>query len=165
MHDVEATGNQSGGAGFAVYLSDSDFDGYSYVAGLMKMSGSMKISDNQGGDLYLGKETAIVIGEDGLAQDAHIELVMHSGLLTDWVWGAYDYEGGDLKYTITAGDRSLTEPEQKDPPATDEEAKPGKEISGDVLLYAGIGIIAVAVLAAVLLILKKKSGKKTGNQA
>ena len=160
MHDVEVTGNESGGEGFAVYLDDSDYDGHSYVAGLMKMSGSMKIFDNQGGDLYLGKETAIIIGEDGLAQDTRIELVMHSGLLTDWVWGAYDYEGGDLEYTITAGDRSLTEPEQKDPPAKTGEEKDGKAASADALLYVGIGAIAVAVLAAILLVLKKRSGRK-----
>jgi len=161
LHSVEATGNQSGGAGFAVYIGDSDYDGHSYVAGLHKMSGSMRILDNQNGDLYLGKETAVVIPEEGLSQDAEIRLTMHSGLLTDWVWGSYNYEGGDLQYTITYGDRSMTDPEQKAPPAA-AEAQDGADTAGNNwILYVAVGGIAVLLLAAVLVVLgKKKAGKK-----
>lgn len=157
VHDLKVTNNESGGAGYAVYLDDSDYDGHSYVAGLMKFTGNVKIHDNRGGDLYLGEKTSIVIGEDGLGQDTLIHLVMHSGLLTDWVFGAYDYEGGDLQYTVTYGDRSLTDPEQKEPPA-DENRKEDQTEAGstDVLLYVGIGAVVVVLLAAILLVLKKR---------
>ena len=161
IHDLQATGNQSVNAGYAVYIDNSDYDGYSYFAGLIKLSGLVKICDNQGGDLYLGEKVPVVIGEMGLLEDTRIEVTMHSGLLTDWVIGAYDYEGGDLVYTITYGDRSMTDPEQKAPPAVDAKAEDqNKTASSDVLLYVGIGAVVLALVAVVLVILKKKSGKK-----
>ena len=160
VHDLTVNNNQSGGAGYAVYLDDSDYDGHSYVAGLMKFSGNVKVHDNQGGDLYLGEKTPIVIGEDGLGQDTLIHLVMHSGLLTDWVFGAYDYEGGDLEYTITYGDRSLTDPEQKEAPAEEktenQQGQTKNESKGDTVLYIAVGAVALVVIALVAVLLGKK---------
>ena len=87
---------------------------------------------------------------------------MHSGLLTDWVWGTYNYEGGDLKYTITYGDRSVTEPQQKEPPV---ETKGQTATATDnVVLYVAVGGFAVLILAAVLVILGKKKAAKANKK-
>ena len=63
------------------------------------------------GDVYLGKETAIIIAKAGLGDKAKFILTLDSGVLTNRLHGAYHYEGGNLKYTVTAGDRSITDPE------------------------------------------------------
>ena len=174
LDGLTVTGNTSGGEGYALWLDDSDFDGASYFAGLMRFSGNIRVLDNKGGDMYLGEKTPIIIGEKGLGQDTEIRLTMHSGLLTDWVWGAYNYEGGDQVYTITYGDRSLTDPEVAAPeeeatePSQDTQATEATETTepqsqdDNSALYMGIGgIAAVVVLAAVVLVVvKKKSASK-----
>ena len=153
MRNIHATGNTSGGEGFAVYLADSEFDGVSFFYGLMKIAGNMQIADNKGGNLYLGNQTTMVIGDEGLSKDAKIQLTLHSGYVTQWVWGNYNYEGGDRNYTITYGDRSVTDPEvipAEDAPAGDDSG------AGNTVLYIGVGVFAVAVIAAVVLLLLKK---------
>ncbi len=156
MRSIKATGNTSGGEGFAVYLADSEFDGVSFFYGLMKISGDMQVYDNKGGDMYLGNQTPMVIDDEGLGKDAKIQLTLHSGYVTQWVWGNYNYEGGDQNYTITYGDRSVTDPEII--PATDASADTDSgSDAGNTVLYIGVGVFAVAVAAVVvLLILKKK---------
>lgn len=168
MHSLTVTGNTSGGMGGAVYLGDSEYDGHSYLVGTFKMSGNMRIYDNQGPnpDLYLGERTAIAVTAQGLGQDTHIHVNLHSGVLTDAIYGAYDYEGGSCDYTITYGDRSLADPECA-PKAQQAEAAEENTVdaSGDILLYVGIGIFAVAVaVAAVLLIGKKKKDPQAGSE-
>ena len=164
MHNITATGNQSGGEGFAVYLADGDYDGQTFFYGLMKISGDMIICDNRGGDLYLGETTPMVVGEKGLGKDTKIQLTLHSGYLTQWVWGSYNYEGGDRNYTITYGDRSLTDPEEI--PETQQNMQSGTDAGegGNTVLYVGVGVFAAAVIAALVLILLKKN-KKTAKEA
>ena len=53
VSDVTVTGNTSKNNGYALYLSDSEYDGQTYIKGLMKMGGNMIVKDNEGGDLYL----------------------------------------------------------------------------------------------------------------
>jgi len=172
MHNVTATGNTSGGEGHAVYLADSEYDGHSYIAGLMEMSGSIKIHDNPGGDLYLGKQTNLTITELGIAEDTKINVTLYSGLLTQLVWGAYDYEGGDLVYTITHGNRSIVDPEipqvkpdETEPVEGTEDTQPQQntepaEKKENTLIYAGLGafiaVIAAAAAIVILLNVKKK---------
>jgi len=174
MRSVSVTGNTSGGEGYAVYLADSDYDGHSYFAGLMRMSGNMQIHDNVGGDLYLGKQVPVIFDEEGLTEAAKIDLVMHSGLLTQWIWGNYDYEGSDLSYTVTYGDRSVREPMYEEA-APEETIDPTEEVTDpteqtqpeekkeNILIYAGLGaFIAVIAAAAVIVVLvnKKKAAAK-----
>jgi len=80
------------------------------------------------------------------------------------VMGAYNYEGGNLVYTLTYGDRSVTDPEYD--PDMVAQAKAGepageKASAQDILLYVGIGAIGLAaVAAAALVLLKKKKAAK-----
>ncbi len=174
MHSVTATGNQSGGEGYAIYLADSDYDGHSHFNGLMKASGSMIVHDNQGGNLYLGEKTSMAIGEQGLSEDARIDVTLHSGLLTDWVWGAYNYEGSNLNYTITYGDRSITDPEihteteepvedpYQDGEPTEAPTEGEKEApKGNAGLIAGIAAVVVVIAAAAVAIVAAAKKKKT----
>ena len=84
---------------------------------------------------------------------------LSGGILTNTILGAYDYEGGDLDYTVTYGTRSVTEPEYEAPltEAAADEMKPG---SSDVWLYVGIGAAALAAIGGILLLMKKKKGTK-----
>lgn len=172
MHSVTATGNQSGGEGYAVYLADSDYDGHSYFAGVMKMSGDMQIVDNKGGDLYLGEKVPVIIDGEGLGQNTKIHVNLHSGLLTQWVWGSYNYEGGNCDYIITYGERSVTEPEyaEKVPeiPVEDPSGEPTEtptegeqeQPKGNTGLFVGIGaVVAVIAAAAVIIVLAAKKKK------
>ena len=159
MADLIITGNTCQNNGHAVFLAAAAFDGQSYIRGLMKISGDLLITENEGGDLYLGAETTIGISSNGLGKNAKIGITLDSGLLTQRVFGSYNYEGGNQVYTITYGERSLTDPEY-DPnlvAAPDVSDQQNKIAGTDVLLYAGVGIFAVAILAvAAWLILKKK---------
>ena len=161
--DATVTGNTSGGAGYAVYITAAEFDGHSYSSGHKKFGGNMIIKDNQGGDLYLGEGTTVAVVNGPLGEKSHMEVTLHSGVLTNSLFGVYDYQGGDLRYTVTAGQRSLTEPEDK--PLTEEEKteptqqKTEKKDPGDTWLYVGIGVLALIVIAVIVLLTKKKAGK------
>ena len=161
MQNVTVTGNVSGGEGFAVYLTPSEFDGHSYQTGHKRMGGNMIIKDNKGGDLYLSEGTVVAVTGESLGEKSHVNVTLHSGVVTQWVQGVYNYEGGDGEYVLTAGNRSITDPEPI--PAAQEQAGENgeKTASGDVILYVGIGVfvIALAAVAAVLLTKKKKAGK------
>ena len=164
LRNVDVNGNSSGGEGYAVYLMDANYDGHSYAAGVNKMSGNVKVENNQNGDLFMGATTTISVEEAGLGQDTIIYVTLDSGVLTNRVFGKYNYEGGDQEYTITYGDRSFTDPEY-DPTLVKTQEETGSEGQiGDVLLYAGVGLIAVAAIAAVLLILKKKKSAAAENK-
>ena len=77
--------------------------------------------------------------------------------VTNRLYGAYNYEGGNQVYTITYGDRSMTEPEYDASLAYKGEQEQKKAPAADVLLYVGIGVIALAAIGgAVLMITKKK---------
>ena len=161
LHDTEITGNTSGGEGYAVYMNDAEYDGHSYFASRNKMSGNVIVKDNEGGDLYMGKDVVITITADGLGDKTHIEVALDSGVLTNRLFGAYHYEGGAQVYTVTYGDRSVTDPEYDASLVPGADAEEEKEGAGDVILYAGIGVfvIAIAAVAAVLIAKKKKAGK------
>ena len=127
------------------------------------MSGDMLITDNSGGDLYLDKTTTLSVSSAGLGKNTKIGVTLDSGLLTQRVFGSYDYEGGNQVYTITYGDRSLTDPEYDPSMVVKQEApeqttaQQQKEESTDTWLYVGIGAVAVVLIALVVLfVLKKK---------
>lgn len=176
MSDVTATGNHSQTNGYAVYLADVEYDGHSFFSGLTKMSGSMKIHDNQGGDMYLDKDATIVITEPGLAEDTRIEVTLSDNVLTNRIWGDYDYEGGNLIYTITYGNRSVIDPEKngapqepvEDPtqggaenvatPTEDEKIEP-KDNTGMLAGIAAVVLVMAAAVIAIVVVAKKKSAK------
>ena len=157
MIDVTVTGNVCGDNGFAVYLADSEYDGQSYINGLFKMGGNMIIKDNEGGDLFLDNYVTIGALKEGYGPKTYMNITLDANLLTQRVMGAYNYEGGNLVYTLTYGDRSMTDPEYDASmvvvPAAQEEAK---TTTGDILLYAGIGIVALAAIAGAVLVIAKK---------
>ncbi len=165
LHNTTITGNTSGGEGYAVYMSDANYDGHSYFTSRNKMSGNVIIKDNQGGDLWMGKDVVIAITADGLGTDAHIELTLDSGVVTNRLFGAYHYEGGEQVYTITHGDRSITDPEYDASLVPGAKGDADQADVGDVILYAVIGVFVVAVAAVVaLLIAKKKKAGKTAEK-
>ena len=150
LTDVTITGNTGN---YAVYVTGAEFDGHSYTTGHKKLSGELIIRDNQGGDLYLCEGALMTVVGEQLGEKTHVAVTLQKGYLTRQVLGVYGYEGGEGQYVITAGDRSLTDPEQV---AAAAEAPTEKKESGDWLLYAGIGVVALAALGAVVLVALKK---------
>ena len=167
MENVTVTGNNSGGEGFAVFLMPSNFDGHSYQSGHKRIAGDMIIKDNIGGDLYLSKGTILAVTGERLGDKSCVHLVLNEGVVSQWVYGVYHYEGGDKVYVLTAGDRSITDPEPYELPQSGD-AQPVKNTAAanrDVLLYVGIGVLGIAAVAVVALIgvKKKKAGKTAGS--
>lgn len=164
MENVTITGNDSGGEGFAVFLMPSNFDGHSYQSGHKRIAGDMIIKDNIGGDLYLSKGTILAVTGERLGEKSCVNLVLAEGVLSQCVFGVYNYEGGNRVYVLTAGDRSVTDPEPYGE-TQEETAQPDKTTEAtpvNILLYVGIGIVALAAIGGVLLIVRKK--KKVGSQ-
>ncbi len=167
MESLEAASNTSGTGG-AVYLDESGYDGRSYMAGVMIISGDMRICDNTPGipDLFIGEGTTVCVGTLGLTENTRMEVALASGLLTDTIFGAYDYEGGNLIYTVTSGDRSLREPEGLPVEETPEKpTEPMEEIPeerNNGILYIVLGaatVVVIAVLVIVLLCKRKTKGE------
>lgn len=155
------TGNKTTD-GTAVYVAPARYDGHSYTNAVIKLGGDMQICDNEGtmaGDLYFDEGVAAAGTAEGFGKNTKILIQLHSGVLTNAILAAYDYEGGDQLYTITYGDRSMTEPEYV-PVAVDTTAEP--EDTVNVLLYMAVGLFVVAAAVVVWLLLKKK---KAGNTA
>ena len=170
MTNLTVTGNVCANNGHALVLADSEFDGQTYINGLFKMGGDMIVKDNEGGDLYMDYKTTIGVLAQGYGPKTHMNITLDEGLLTQRVDGAYNYEGGNLVYTLTYGERSVTEPEY-DPSMvkTVDKAEPQTQQKGaekqDIWLYVGVGAVALIILAAVVLILKKKKTKpETANK-
>ena len=177
MYNMTVTGNTSGGEGYALYLADSEFDGESYFIGIFKLGGEMKVYDNAGGDMYFGHKTAAAVDHMGLTGDTKINVKLHSGLLTQVLQGAYNYEGGNLEYVITAGDRSLTNPEYdptwndqfnpEEPTQAPTEGEPVDRTEQEgtnpiVWVIAAAGAVVVAAVIAILAVLGKKKKAVAG---
>ena len=148
----------------------------SYFIGIFKLGGEMKVYDNAGGDMYFGHKTAAAVDHMGLTGDTKINVKLHSGLLTQTVYGAYNYEGGNLEYVITAGDRSLTNPEY-DPTWNDQfnpeepteapTGEPGTDVENTesnpmIWVIAAAGAVVVAAVIAILAVLGKKKKAAAG---
>ena len=167
------TGNKAGGVG-AVYLCSANFDGQSYVLAVPKIAGNLVIEGNEGPcpGLYIEEGGYMAVGTGGLGENAKVQVYLQAGVLTNTIFGTYDYTGGDLEYLVTYGDRSdrefehtgkplptqpeeePTQPAETTPPETSQE-------SGDAMLYLAIGGIALVILlAAVLVVVRKKKASK-----
>ena len=160
MTDVTITGNVAANNGYALYYADSEYDSQTYIRGLFKLGGDIIVKDNQGGDMYLDNLVTVAVTDQGIGPKTHMEVTLDKGVLTNRLYGAYNYEGGDQAYTVTYGTRSLTEPEV-DPELTvlehTAEEEKTQANTGNIWLYVGIGVIALAAIAgAVLMIGKKK---------
>ena len=156
LTDVTVTGNTGT---YAIYVTATEFDGHSYTTGHKKLGGTVIVKDNQGGDLYLQENALMTVVGEQLGEKTHVAVTLENGYLTRQILGVYGYTGGEGQYVITAGDRSITEPEQI--PET-EQSQPEKQ--SDVLLYAAIGAAGLLTIsAAVLLVMKKK--KSAGAEA
>ena len=126
------------------------------MASVNKLSGSTVIKDNKGGDLWMAPDVVFAISGNGLGEKAYINLTLDSGVVTNRILGAYHYEGGDRVYTVTYGDRSMTDPEMIPGAQTEQDSD---SAAGDVLLYVVVGVVALAVVAVVVVLLLRK--KKT----
>ena len=153
LTNVTVTGNTSQSDLYALYFDASLYDGHTYYTGKKVLQGKIVVKDNQGGEAYLGEGTAIAIPGEGLAEGTYLPITLHSGLLTRQVIGIYNYEGENLQYLITAGNRSVTDPEQD---STDSAIVLS---GGDWILYGVIGLVAAAVVAVVVILLAKKKKK------
>ena len=160
MTDSTVTGNTSGGQGHAVYIAAAQYDGHSYTTGHRKLAGDVIVRDNNGGDMYIDEGTAVAVVGEAIGEKAYIKITLHSGVLSEHLFGVYGYEGGNLVYTVTAGDRSITDPEEYQYyQGPDDEAE--RDGNAAVWLYVGIGVIGLAAIAAgtVVVVKKKKVGK------
>ena len=167
------TGNKAGGVG-AVYVCSANYDGQSYMLAVPKIAGNIVIEGNEGPcpGLYIEEGGAVAIGTGGLGEKAKLEVYLQSGVLTNTLFGTYNYEGGDLEYLVTYGDRSdrefehtLKAPSQPQEPETQptETTAPAEnpESADNTALYLAIGgVVLVILLAAVLVVLRKKKAAK-----
>lgn len=185
IHNLVATGNTATGTGGAVYITTANYDGESYVTNLVKISGLMQVYDNVGNapDFVLSEGAFATIGSEGLAEGSRINVILRAGLLTQTLFGNYDYEGGDLIYTVTPGTRSATDPEklpgseetpeqtkpteQTEPAATDATTPIGGADGPTAILIAGSGwivaiiaAVVVAIAAVIIVLVAKKKNKK-----
>lgn len=172
LTNATVTNNVSQNGGYALYYADAEFDGFSYFRGLYKIGGQMIVKDNQGGDLYLGEQTTMSVNAEGLTGESCINIKLASGLLTQRLYGAYDYEGSNCEYVVTAGNRSETDPEfdvsmlsQEEPveeptevPTGEDEQKTDKKVS-PVILIAGGAMAAVIAAAAIIIVAASKKKK------
>ena len=156
LTDTTITGNNGK---YALYVLTTEFDGRSYISGHRWLKGEVVIRDNQGGDGYLCENAYMAVLGETLADNSLVKVTLEKGYLTKQLQGVYHYELADGIYTVTAGDRSITDPEvyavEEAPQKTQQSQAPN---STNTVLYIAIGVIALAVIAvAVLFIRKKKS--------
>lgn len=175
LTNATVTNNVSQNGGYALYYADAEFDGFSYFRGLYKIGGQMIVKDNQGGDLYLGEQTTMSVNAEGLTGESCINIKLASGLLTQRLYGAYDYEGSNCEYVVTAGNRSETDPEfdvsmlsqdesVEDPaevPTGEDEQKTDKKVSPVILIAGGAMAAVIAAVAIITVAVAKK--KKTAS--
>ena len=170
---LKLTGNTSKNNGYALFMKESDYDGQSFIQALYEFGGDIIIKDNEGGEMFMGAVNAIAVTAEGLTDNTDFIINLDTGVLTNRLIGVYNYEQlGDFQYHVTAGDRSLTEPQviakentQETTPTESTEAAQQPAGEDNTGLYMGIGAIAgVIVLAAVVLVIlkKKKAGNATG---
>ena len=163
INNLLVTGNKAQ-EGAAVYYVKNNFDGESKQQGNYILCGDVIIQDNDGttSDLFIDEGTAIATTADGFGKNTEIHVQLAKGVLTNTILAAYNYEGGDLKYILTYGDRSLREPEYEAPVGPEEETPAAVEQPDgqSIWLYVGIGLVAVIAAAGVLLLLKKKKPEK-----
>ena len=180
IHNLVATGNTSTGTGGAVYITTAGYDGESYVTNLVKISGLVQVYDNVGNapDFVLSEGAFATIGSEGLAEGSRINVILRAGLLTQTLFGNYDYEGGNLLYTVTPGTRSATDPE-KLPDSTEpqpEQTEPTEQATTDattpiggadgptailvsgssIVLWSAIAIVVAAAAVVIPIVIKKK---------
>ncbi len=176
IHNLVATGNTSTGTGGAVYITTASYDGESYVTNLVKISGLVQVYDNVGNapDFVLSEGAFATIGSEGLAEGSRINVILRAGVLTQTLFGNYDYEGGNLLYTVTPGTRSATDPEKlpgsAEPDAestepseditTPTEPVQNQEKNGIGGWIAALAALIVAAVAAVVIPIAIKKNKK-----
>ena len=173
------TGNNSGD-GYAFYIEEGGFDGMSVVKAIVKISGDMKVYENIGAkpDMFIAKDAMVHVNYAGLGKDTKINLELAEGILTNTLIGAYNYEGGNLKYTVTYGDRSITDPEpipvaepevEDTTPATEPAAtQPGAQSAGlgigGIAAISGALVVAVIAVIAAVAVKKKKKAADTAEE-
>lgn len=167
--DSTVTGNTDQGGNSAVYLTNEDTDHESYMPCVNQLRGTVQIADNQGGDLVLGEYTAVNVHGDGLGAESKILLQLPQGGIQRFVTGPYNFSRQGDMYTLTAGEGSLTDidpvtepeqelPEQNTEQPTEPEQPQEKENSG-VAVIAAVAAGVLLVLAAVVLLIVRKSKK------
>ena len=169
----DLTGNAAEKLGGDVYLDASAGDGQSYLPGVYTLGGAPAVDDLH---LTLGAAASIA-GE--LETGAKLGVTLEAGTLTQSIRGAFDYDKkSDGVYTLAAGDRSVTDPEQPvavdlTAPTTDElersepatepgsDAQPVETVTGSSNTGLILGIIAaVVVIAAVIVIVLRQRAKR-----
>ena len=157
LTDTTITGNNGK---YALYVLGTEFDGRSYISGHRWLKGEVVIRDNQGGNMFMCESAIVAVLGEGLGEDAHVELILEKGYLTKQLQGVYGYELANGIYTVTAGNRSITDPEIYALEEAPQQTQTPK--TTNTVLYIAIGAIALAASAAmVILISKKKKPQET----
>lgn len=169
----DLTGNAAEKLGGDVYLDASAGDGQSYLPGVYTLGGAPAVDD-----LHLTVGAAASIAGE-LEKGAKLGVTLEAGTLTQSIRGAFDYDKkSDGVYTLAAGDRSVTDPEQpvevdltaptadeleSSEPATEpgSDAQPVETVTGSSNTGLILGIIAaVVVIAAVTVIVLRQRAKR-----
>lgn len=167
------TGNAAEKLGGDVYLDASAGDGQSYLPGVYTLGGAPAVDD-----LHLTVGAAASIAGE-LEKGAKLGVTLEAGTLTQSIRGAFDYDKkSEGVYTLAAGDRSVTDPEQPvevdlTAPTADElesselatepgsDAQPVETVTGSSNTGLILGIIAaVVVIAAVIVIVLRQRAKR-----
>lgn len=102
--------------GAAVHVASFRYKDGAYEDRSIQLGGNLRIFENEGtrkGDLYFARGVKACGTDEGFGKDTYIQIQIYSGVLTEVLLAAYDYEGSDRVYTITYGDRSLQKEEKK----------------------------------------------------
>jgi len=164
-----------------MYIASGDYDGESYYMGPYKMGGNMIIKDNNGKytGLYIPKGGVISTVNGIYDKDTDIHVNLESGVLTNTIIGQYNYEGGNLVYDLSYGDKSITDPEpipvaEKETEAVEETtaaegesteettAAETEESGSKGIMIAAIAVSAVAVIGGAIAIISNAKKKKEG---
>lgn len=153
MCGVQITGNKATDH-TAVYLDGTSNDALTMNA-TCKFGGDLVIRDNDGGDAYVTNDGIIFVNTDGLGTNAHIALQLESGIISNMVFGTYDYEKlTECNYLLTAGTRSITDPES---------GMIQTDGMSNIWLYVAIGVCAVLVILILVIVLLKRRKQKKEN--
>lgn len=171
LQDVNISGNTDKAGGCAVYMDGTGGDGESYLPDTCQFKGKITIADNVGGEMMLANNACVSIYGTGLADGSRILVDNPAGGITRLFYGPYDYVREGDRYTITPGDRSLSE---QDPVTVVEEpteepteaptepitAQPLKTVNLTAILIAVGALLAVAACAVIVVLAIKKKNKK-----
>jgi len=172
IEDTEIISNTSGAQGAVVIDGTVNDPKLQLVLSKVSFKGSVKIHDNNGGDIFNGKRSIMnIVNVNSLTDDALIYVTLERGNISSNLTGSYDYELiGEKSYKITNGTLSLTSPEAyelNDDPKEEQTSEAQEEnteesgfpLIGWIGIVAGGAVVAGGITFTAVSISKKRKTK------